>query len=218
MVKTNLAAQKLRLLFVADSIPRDLRRIVEYLNEQMRSTEVLALELKQYTGQNNLRTVAPTIYGQTEVARTSKAVGESKIWTEESFFEQLKSQVDPAAVAVAKRLLEWQKQNAVSIIYGRGIKDGSLTGHLLHGGAKFYPLVPWTNGKAYFNFRDCMKSPFDSDSKRLEFLEQLNRVPGIKLPSDCIAKQPSIKMADLALDDRVEMLLKALDWFKLQLA
>jgi hypothetical protein len=34
-VKTNLEAQKIRLLFVADVIPREFRRIVEFLNRQM---------------------------------------------------------------------------------------------------------------------------------------------------------------------------------------
>ncbi|WP_433968334.1 hypothetical protein [Tunturiibacter gelidiferens] len=47
-VKTNLEAQKIRLLFVADVIPRELRRIVEFLNRQMNPAEVLALELRQY--------------------------------------------------------------------------------------------------------------------------------------------------------------------------
>ncbi|MCU1248897.1 MAG: uncharacterized protein JWQ49_1926 [Edaphobacter sp.] len=41
-VKTNLEAQKIRLLFVADVIPRELRRIVEFLNRQMNPVEVLA--------------------------------------------------------------------------------------------------------------------------------------------------------------------------------
>lgn len=46
-VATNLAAGKLRLVFVADAIPPRLRRIVEFLNGQMTETEVLAIEVKQ---------------------------------------------------------------------------------------------------------------------------------------------------------------------------
>jgi hypothetical protein len=49
-VKTNLQAGRIRLLFVADSIPAELRRIVEFLNEQMDPAEVLALELAQFGG------------------------------------------------------------------------------------------------------------------------------------------------------------------------
>jgi hypothetical protein len=41
-VQTNLAAGKLRLVFVSDAIPGELRRIVEFLNAKMTETEVLA--------------------------------------------------------------------------------------------------------------------------------------------------------------------------------
>jgi hypothetical protein len=44
-VKTNLQAGRVRLIFVADTIPAELRRIVEFLNYQMDSAEVLAVEL-----------------------------------------------------------------------------------------------------------------------------------------------------------------------------
>jgi len=50
-VKTNLKAGKIRMLFVADEIPSELRRIVEFLNQQMDPAEVLALEIRQYLGE-----------------------------------------------------------------------------------------------------------------------------------------------------------------------
>ncbi len=46
--KTNLQAGRIRMVFVADVIPRELRRIVEFLNEQMDPAEVLAVEIKQF--------------------------------------------------------------------------------------------------------------------------------------------------------------------------
>ena len=48
-VATNLAARRMRLLFVADEIPDPLLRIVEFLNQQMPTIEVLAVEIKQYS-------------------------------------------------------------------------------------------------------------------------------------------------------------------------
>ena len=59
-VKTNLQARKLRLIFVADQIPPELRRIVEFLNEQMDPAEVLAVEVRQYVG-SGLRTLTPRV-------------------------------------------------------------------------------------------------------------------------------------------------------------
>ena len=51
-VKTNLQAGRVRLIFVADEIPPELRRIVEFLNSQMDPAEVLAIEVKQFVGEN----------------------------------------------------------------------------------------------------------------------------------------------------------------------
>ena len=49
----NLKAGRIRLVFVADEIPRELRRVVEFLNEQM-VAEVIAIEVKQYVGPDGL--------------------------------------------------------------------------------------------------------------------------------------------------------------------
>jgi hypothetical protein len=85
-VKTNLAAGKLRLVFVADVIPAELQRIVEFLNEQMSSTEVLALEVKQYADERAQRqTLVSRVIGRTAAAqqRKSSAQPESEwTWTE----------------------------------------------------------------------------------------------------------------------------------------
>jgi hypothetical protein len=45
-VEQNLRDGKVRLVFVADDIPSSLQRIVEFLNERMTPTEVLAVEVR----------------------------------------------------------------------------------------------------------------------------------------------------------------------------
>lgn len=70
-VKTNLQAGKIRMLFVADVIPAELRRVVEFLNTQMDPAEVLALEVRQFVGED-LRTLVPRVIGQTAEARQRK--------------------------------------------------------------------------------------------------------------------------------------------------
>ncbi len=65
-VKTNLQADRVRLIFVADEIPAELRRVVEFLNQQMDPAEVLAVEIKQYVGQDSdFETLVPRVIGQT---------------------------------------------------------------------------------------------------------------------------------------------------------
>jgi hypothetical protein len=68
----NLHEHKLRLLFVADVIPTELQRVVEFLNEQMDRTEVLAIEIKQFVGQGR-RGLVPRVIGQTTEALEKKS-------------------------------------------------------------------------------------------------------------------------------------------------
>lgn len=73
-VEANLGAGRIRMLFVADKIGRELRRIVEFLNEQMRPAEVLALEIVQFSNANGVKTLVPSLYGDTEKAKSAKIV------------------------------------------------------------------------------------------------------------------------------------------------
>ncbi len=49
-VEDNLRTGKMRCIFLADRLTLGLIRIIEFLNEQMRHTEVLGVELPQYRG------------------------------------------------------------------------------------------------------------------------------------------------------------------------
>lgn len=70
-VDDNLRAGRLRLVFVADEIPRELRRVVEFLNEQMDRCEVLAIELQRYVG-DGFQAVVPRTVGNTTQAERRK--------------------------------------------------------------------------------------------------------------------------------------------------
>lgn len=72
-VRTNLQANKIRLVFIADEIPQELRRIIEFLNGNMSSVEVLGIEIKQYVnGETGLKTLVPRVLGQTAEAQRVK--------------------------------------------------------------------------------------------------------------------------------------------------
>lgn len=68
-VEKNLRAGKVRLLFVTDETPKELRRLVEFLNEKMSDVEVLAVEMKQFLGQASQTVLVPRVIGLTEAAR-----------------------------------------------------------------------------------------------------------------------------------------------------
>lgn len=70
-VEGNLRSGRIRLVFVADRIPDELRRIIEFLNEQMSQVDVLGIEVKQYRadGREDL-VIVPTLIGRTGVTTT----------------------------------------------------------------------------------------------------------------------------------------------------
>jgi hypothetical protein len=214
MVKTNLEAQKLRLLFVADVIPKELRRIVEFLNRQMTPVEVLALELKRYTG-NGINTLAPTLFGQTEAARSVKSVGPSRRWDEATFFDELRSRSSDSSVKTASQILAWMKKNLDHPIFGTGKVDGSITAYrYARDGKKIYPLMLSTQNKVYVEFGYCLKhAPFDQIEKRREWLDKLNELPNVHISAEAIDRFPWISLSNLESDTSLKIFLDAMDWF-----
>jgi hypothetical protein len=70
-VEENLHDGRVRLIFLADRLPAELRRTIEFLNDQMDRAEVLGIELVQYAG-SNIKALVPRLIGQTEVIRQKK--------------------------------------------------------------------------------------------------------------------------------------------------
>ena len=110
-VSTNLAAKRLRLLFVADEIPDPLARVVEFLNAQMPGIEVLAVEIKRFHGKS-AQTLVPRVIGRTLAASPPGRSGQRL--TRESFLEGF---VDEQVRDVAERLLDAALQSGGKISY-----------------------------------------------------------------------------------------------------
>jgi hypothetical protein len=152
LVKTNIAAGNLRLVFVADQIPRELQRIIEYLNGQMRSTEVLGLEVKQYTDAAGERqTVVARVIGQTAVAqslkprRSAAAVSNWEAYSRrlsEKELATVRALHDATAKAISDRGLEWElvlRRASVRIRPADGASVGSIL--FRHGGDIYFQIV-----------------------------------------------------------------------------
>jgi hypothetical protein len=77
LAERNLRDGRIRMLFVADVIPAPLRRIIEFLNEQMSPAQVLGVEVRRFTGQaagQLLNTLVPRLIGQSEATKEKKTV------------------------------------------------------------------------------------------------------------------------------------------------
>ncbi|GJM21266.1 MAG: hypothetical protein DHS20C15_11810 [Planctomycetota bacterium] len=215
-VKTNLQAGRVRLVFVADEIPPELARVIEFLNQQMDPAEVLAVEVRQYVGEGR-QTLVPRVLGQTVQAqqKKSRSNGNARQWDEPSFFAKLLSEHGDDVVRVAKRLLEWAQAADLQIDWGRGEIMGSFIPLTqLADGAWHWTFSVWTYGTVEIQFQ-LMKSrgPFASEAARRELRDKLNAIPGIDIPADKIGKRPNVPLAALAEPGALDEFLKVFDWY-----
>lgn len=214
-VKVNLQAGRIRMVFVADLIPPELRRIVEFLNGQMDPAEVLAVEIKQFAGQG-LKTLVPRVIGQTTEAERKKGGSGTaeKQWDEVSFFEELLKQEGDKDVATARSILDWAKKSVTRVWWGKGSVYGSFFPMLYYKGENHFTVSVWTYGTIEIQFQWMLpRKPFDDESKRQELRERLNRIPGIAIPADAIKRRPSIPLAVLTDDAALMAFLTVLDWY-----
>lgn len=214
-VRTNLAAQRLRLVFVADAIPPELRRIVEFLNGQMSQTEVLAIEVKQYRDSSGAHeTLVPRLVGQTEAARRVKGQSDATRWDRPSIIAKLEEQRGAQAGEVARRLFEWvDARGDLTQNFGAGTKDGSFQAGYWEKSRYLWPFVLYTYGRIEIQFQHIAKRrPFDSETAREDLRAKLEAIPGIQLPPVGDAKRPSIDLLLLSQGDSFKTFTEAMDW------
>lgn len=215
LTKTNLKAGKIRMLIIADSIPKELQRIIEFLNEQMTPAEILGLEIKQFVGQDNVKTLVPRVIGQTATADKTKGVnkGKENSWNEETFFAELTAQRGVAEADVVRKLMNWIKPQTTRIWFGAG-RRGSMVPVFSHLGVDHYPFALWTTGavEIYFQWYKH-RLPFESEQKRLELLDKLNQINGVSIPVDKIDKRPNIPLNLLVDEKEYQKFLDIYRWF-----
>lgn len=71
-VEENLKNGKMRLIIATDELRPEVRRMIEYLNNEMQNTEVLGLELKFYGEETNSMVLVPRLVGQSQSAIDKK--------------------------------------------------------------------------------------------------------------------------------------------------
>jgi hypothetical protein len=86
----NLRERRVRLIFVADKIPNELKRLVEFLNEEMTKVEVLAMNIRQFKIEGDARSVlVPEIVGATARAENVKDRPRKALLDAQTFLERV---------------------------------------------------------------------------------------------------------------------------------
>jgi hypothetical protein len=213
-VDSNFKAGRIKLVFVADNIPRELARIVEFLNDQMRA-DVRAVELRWFSGDGGVTTLSPRIIGETERSASTKSAASSpESLDRNSWITKHLAPLGDDVVAAAQtfiRIVE-EEGGEVHVASTQGsiyalFRDGS--------GRAFYPFnISYYGQGQLVLVLASLKSlaPFSSDEARQRLYDravsaigQLSTrtltgypaVPVIRLNEDEVAKRFRILLEDI---------------------
>ena len=186
LAKANLESGKIRMRFVADSIPLELRRIIEFLNTQMRPAEVLAVESPQYMGAG-LKILSPRVYGQTEKTRQNKNWRKGTQWYATSFEELISSRRGNVETQVAMGILDWlglrENENKIRVLWGTGTPEGSYSAVGGQTGKTGSFMTVRTTGQVLVWLRSTFQRPsFDGPDSRNEMIGRLEDI------ANCVIK------------------------------
>ena len=201
-VEANLRAGRIRMVFVADEIPRELRRIVEFLNEQMRPAEVLAVEVEQYQD-DNIRTLVPRLIGATERAQATKAVsGSGRKLSLDEWLDELAANHGEEVSEAASRALDWFRSEGCRI--APTVSGDALSVSVsCEDGKTAWPFFIRSNAALetclqYLRYRPA----FSPEEARQELLDSLHQLPNIILSSTGkLTGWPHFPVIDLRNDE-----------------
>jgi hypothetical protein len=215
LAKTNLQAGRVRLIFVADTVPPELRRIIEFLNSQMDPAEVIGIEVPQFVG-HGMKALVPRVIGLTAEAQQRKTptIRAAQNWDEASYLEELTARRGVDEAAAVRRVQDWAREQMPRFVYRRSGRYGTFWPCLDHNGIPFFPVAIRTDGTVEIGFRWLMKKPpFEAESRRRELLVRLNQIDGVQLPASSIGAQPKFVLSALTGDAGMRQFLGTLSWF-----
>lgn len=211
---TNLKGGNIRLIFAADTIPKRLQLIVEFLQDYMYPCEVRALEVRQFKGEKGLQMIAPHYVGGSVQADMRKGgSGKRERWTEEEFLAELAKNTTPEDAATAKKIKVWADTNGITNEFGFGDELGSLFLEYWRENKVLVSFTLNTDGNVRIDFR-WMRTypPFTEKAKRIELVKQVNGIKGVNIPEDAISGYPTFPISFLRDEQEFEKFIKIVQW------
>jgi hypothetical protein len=211
----NLRSGTLRLIFLADHIPEELRTLVEFLNEQMVAMEVIAVEVATFKTEDDTTVVRARTIGQTQASRTTKGRSPSKKWDRQTWMASLMDQVGPEVADVATRIFTYAEERGLSETFGSGSQLASVQHGLNAEDAYVFPFLIYNNGGVEVAFQTMISAPyppFAAEAKRLELRDRLQAITGIDLKLEKISKRPNVQLSSLRPEAAFQTFTETFDW------
>jgi len=213
-VRTNLQAERVRMILVADEIPRETQRIIEFLNGQLDPAEVLGVEIRQYVG-DGTRALVPQVVGRTAEAEQRKSGARTRRrWDAESFDDDLAERRGEAEVSAARRIRSWAVEHGIRIAWGQGAKYGSFILRVRQGGVEHSIFSASTAGEIQIHLAMMRQPPFDALDMRQELLDRLNEIPDVEARASALETSwPVMPLRALIDEEHLRQFLDTWHWY-----
>ncbi len=199
-VDANFQAGHIKLVFVADVIPRELARIVEFLNEQMREADVCAVELKWYDSEAGVTTLVPRIIGETERAAAQKSATHKALppISMDDWIEQHIRPLGEESASGAQAFISLVRELGGEPMVSK--EQASILGVFrTKPGASVYPMRLLRDGRLSVSFRNLTERPGLADeSTRRSIYDMFVKAAGT-LSTENLSGSPSFKVSLLTL-------------------
>ncbi|MFN4230793.1 hypothetical protein [Parvibaculum sp.] len=196
-VKTNLEAGRIRMIFVADEIPSELTKIIEFLNWQMNPAEVLGVEVRQFRADSHT-VLVPRLLGQSTSSQMKKqgtgARLSAKDWDNASFLDDIDARCGSEVKRVAEEILSWANEKGATIEWGKGAQYGRF--RISISAAKLLDM--YTDGTVYLKLQELADSTQLGERVARDFLIQLRKFAGEDIPDALLSQHRAFSAKRIA--------------------
>ena len=213
-IRQNLNDGNLKFVILMDEIDERLRDMIVYVNQNSQF-DIYAVQLRYYRHEK-FEIVIPKLFG-VEVKKKIKGPSDIKKWNEISWLKAFKEKRSSDEIEIVEKFKHWASKKEISYGYSSMRRDYRATLWVsLDQGTASYSLFGFRmDGKIEFrltNLKD--QPPFDDESIRLQFVNQLNKIPGVSISTDerTLRGVPSFPINFLIDDLAFNPFCETIDW------
>jgi hypothetical protein len=194
-----LSQHDVRIILFMEEAPPELKTIVEFMNKEMTSVEILLIEARMYEV-NGAVAVSPTLWGFTEEVRERKqamaeAAGDRVKWDESRFLADLRQRVaGRSPYQAVLRLYNELPGAGYAFRFGTGSVTGTVNARL-PGLSQLALITVRSDGNLTVNFGSFANS---EGSALREKIANIIRKAGLAVPDDYSKRYVNYRLTDWA--------------------
>lgn len=123
-VSSNLKAERMKLVFVADKIPDTLSTLIDFLSRNIDGMEIYGVEVRQYHSGGGTLLTSTTIGG---AATTQERLQSNIAWDADKLLRQFSERGRADLADVSRSLMDFGASLGLRSAFGRGLATGPTT-------------------------------------------------------------------------------------------